>query len=60
MTRYLEFDPLEIEDDIYSRLSEDTKEALNDQLIVRQILLICRRKAAAILEDEDISKMLNF
>ena len=35
MTRYLEFDPMEIEDDIYSRLSEDTKEALNDQLIVR-------------------------
>ena len=60
MTKYLEFDPLQIEDDIYTRLPEECKELLTDPLIVRQLLLICRRKAANILEDEDISKMLNF
>jgi hypothetical protein len=60
MTKYLEFDPLQIEDDIYTRLPEECKELLTDPLIVRQVLLICRRKAANILEDEDISKMLNF
>jgi hypothetical protein len=60
MTKYLEFDPLLIEDDIYTRLPEECKELLTDPLIVRQVLLICRRKAANILEDEDISKMLNF
>ena len=60
MTRYLEFDPLHIEDDIYTRLPDPCKDLLADPLIIRQLLLICRRKAANILEDEDISKMLNF
>ena len=60
MTRYLEFDPLNIEDDIYTRLPDEVKRSLADQLVVRQILLNCKRKAASILEDEDISKMLNF
>ena len=60
MTKYLEFNPLQIEDDVYSRLQEHCKRLLADPLIVRQLLLICRRKAANILEDEDISKTLNF
>ena len=35
MTKYLFFDPTEIEEDIYQRLSEDTKEALCDRLIIK-------------------------
>ena len=30
MTKYLEFDPLNIEDDIYSRLSDEVKQSLAD------------------------------
>jgi flagellar biosynthesis GTPase FlhF len=41
-------------------LLKQVKDLLADPLIIRQLLLICRRKAASILEDEDISKMLNF
>ena len=59
MTRYLLFDPTDLEDDIYSRLDEETKEALNDRHILKQIRIICRRKASNILEDEDVN-VLNF
>ena len=59
MTRYLFFDPTDIEEDIYQRLSEETKESLCDRLIIKQIRAICRRKAEHILEDDEIN-MLNF
>ena len=59
MTRYLLFDPTSIEEDIYQRLNEDTKEALSDPTIIRQIRAICRRKAENILEDDEIN-ILNF
>ena len=60
MTRHLEFDPLQIEDDVYTRLPEKYQRLLSDPLIIRQVLLICRRRASSILEDGDISKLLNF
>lgn len=59
MSKYLEFDPNEIEDDIYSRLSEADKDALSNPKIIKEINVIRRRKAAKILEDEDVN-ILNF
>ena len=59
MQRYLQFDPTQIEEDVYIRLSEDTKQALANPLVIRQILIICHKKAAHILEDEEVN-VLNF
>jgi hypothetical protein len=59
MARYLMFDPTSIEEDIYSRLSEDTRDALSDPRVLRQLLIHCRRNAADILEDEEVH-ILNF
>lgn len=59
MSRYLVFDPLDIEDDIYQRLSPEDKDKLADPRIVREVNAIRRRKAAQILEDEDVN-ILNF
>ena len=35
MQRYLQFDPTQIEEDVYIRLSEDTKQALANPLVIR-------------------------
>ena len=59
MSKYLEFDPQDIEDDIYNRLIESEKDALSNPKIIREINVIRRRKAAKILEDEDVNR-LNF
>ena len=59
MGRYITFDPQAIEDDVYNRLSEDTRHALADPQILKQILIICNRKAQQILEDDEVN-MLNF
>lgn len=59
MTRYLFFDPTDLEEDIYQRLSEETREALCDRHLIRQIRGICRRRAEHILEDDEVN-MLNF
>ena len=59
MSKYLEFDPSEIEDDIYQRLPERTKQSLSDSKIVKEINIIRHNKAQRILEDEDVN-MLNF
>ena len=59
MAKYLEFDPAEIEDDIYQRLNEEIKLRLSDPKIIKEIHIIKRRKAARILEDEDVN-VLNF
>jgi len=59
MVKYLMFDPSEIEDEIYSRLEEETKSSLSDRRIVKHIKMICRRKAANVLEDENVNT-LNF
>jgi hypothetical protein len=59
MARYLAFDPLHIEDDVYSRLDEEVRVALADPAVVRQVLIICNRKGQQILEDEEVNT-LNF
>lgn len=59
MGKYITFDPQEIEDDVYSRLSEDVKHALADPQVLKQILIICNRKAQQILEDDEVN-ILNF
>lgn len=59
MSKYLEFDPSDIEDDIYNRLGETDKSSLANHKIIREINIIRRRKAAKILEDEDVN-ILNF
>jgi len=52
MARYLEFDPDNIEPEIYERLPEDYKKALSSPRIVREMHLHRMRKAQKILEDE--------
>ena len=59
MNKYLVFDPTEIEEDIYQRLNENEKSALSNPKIIKEINVIRRRKAAKILEDEDVN-ILNF
>jgi hypothetical protein len=59
MAKYLEFDPTDIEDDIYQRLSQDMKDALANPKILKEINIIRIRKAQRILEDEDVN-ILNF
>jgi hypothetical protein len=51
MSKYLEFDPSHIEEDIYQRLSEEDRNQLANPQIVREINIIRRRKASQILED---------
>ena len=59
MSKYLEFDPTQIEEDVYQRLDEPTRDLLSDPKIIKEINIIRRRKAAKILEDEDVN-ILNF
>ena len=59
MSKFLEFDIDDIEEDVYSRLSDRTREKLCDSKVVKQINIIRRRKAKNILEDEDVN-VLNF
>jgi hypothetical protein len=59
MSKFLEFDPTDIEDDIYNRLSESDKDSLSNPKIIREINIIRHRKAGKILEDEDVN-ILNF
>jgi hypothetical protein len=59
MSKYLDFDISELEEDVYSRLDDQTKAMLSDSKIMKEINIIRRRKAAKILEDEDVN-ILNF
>lgn len=59
MLKYISFDPLAIEEDVYQRLSEDVKMALSNKQVLQQILIICNRKASDILEDDEVH-VLNF
>ena len=59
MQKFLDFDPSEIEEDVYTRLPENIKEKLADARIIRAIDEIRHRKAKNILEDEDVN-ILNF
>ena len=59
MNKHLEFDPTDIEDDVYARLDDTMKNLLVDPKIIKEINVIRRRKAAKILEDEDVN-ILNF
>lgn len=59
MSKYLEFDPEDIEDDIYQRLNEEEKDLLSDPKVIQAINVLRHRKAAKILEDEDVN-ILNF
>ena len=46
MQRYLTFDPHDgVEDDVYQRLSKETQDGLNNPAVVKQILIVCNRKA---------------
>lgn len=59
MSKYTEFDPTDIEEDIYNRLSEDMKEELCKPQIIKEINAIRMKRAAKILEDDDVN-ILNF
>ena len=59
MSKYLDFDPTEIEEEVYSRLSESTKLALSNSQIIKAINQIRIRRAQKILEDDDVN-ILNF
>lgn len=45
MNKYIEFDPEEIEEDVYNRLSEELKLALANPKILREINIIRMKKA---------------
>ena len=49
-----------IEDGVYQRLPDDLKTALNKPDIIKEIKDICFNRAKKILEEEDVSKCLNF
>lgn len=57
MNKYLIFDPDEIEEEVYSRLDEDSKVALANPLVVAEIHQYRIKKAGKILEDEDVNTM---
>lgn len=59
MSRYIEFDPQDIEDEIYQRLDERLKDALANPKIIKEINVIRMRKAQKILEDDEVN-ILNF
>ena len=59
MSKYTEFDPEEIEEDIYMRLSEEKREQLCRPEVIREMNAIRMKRAGKILEDEDIN-ILNF
>lgn len=59
MSRYIEFDPQEIEDEIYQRLSDQLKNSLANPKVLREINIIRMRKAQKILEDDEVN-ILNF
>ena len=57
--KYLGFDPTDLEDDVYERLPEEIKQALSNPQIIREINEIRVKRAAKILEDEEVN-CLNF
>lgn len=59
MNKYIEFDPEEIEDEIYQRLNENLKDSLSNPKIIKEINIIRMRKAQKILEDDEVN-ILNF
>ena len=59
MAKYLDFDPTEIEEDVYIKLDEDLKKLLSNPKIIREMNLIRIKRASRILEDDDINT-LNF
>ena len=59
MQKYLEFDPDEIEDEVYQRLSENTKKALSNQDVLKELAIINVRRASRILECDEMNR-LNF
>ena len=59
MAKYLDFDPAEIEEEVYIRLDDDLKKLLSNPKIIQEMNVIRIKRAARILEDEDIN-ILNF
>lgn len=59
MSKYLEFDPEVIEDEVYQRLDESLRLMLSNPKIIREMNIIRVRRAKKILEDDEIN-MLNF
>ena len=59
MAKYLDFDPAEIEEDVYIRLDDELKKTLANPKIIREMNAIRIKRAARILEDEDVN-ILNF
>ena len=59
MTKYLEFDPKEIEEDVYSRMPEGLKNSISNSALIKEINMIRIKKASKILEDKDVNT-LNF
>lgn len=59
MSKYLEFNPEDIEEDVYQRLSEEDRSNLSNPKVIKEINIIGRRNAQKILEDKDIN-ILNF
>ena len=57
--KYLTFDPEEIEDEIYQRLSENVRQALSSRDVLKEMRIILVRRAGKILENDDMNK-LNF
>lgn len=59
MGKYLDFDPDNIEEDVYNRLDENMKLMLSNPKIIKEINIIRIRRAKKILEDDEIN-ILNF
>lgn len=59
MGKYLDFDPDNVEEDVYNRLDENMKLMLSNPKIVKEINIIRIRRAKKILEDDEIN-ILNF
>ena len=57
MSKYLEFDPEDIEEEVYNRIDEETRIVLSNPDIIKEINLIRVRKAGKILEDEEVNVM---
>ena len=55
----MQFNPDDIEDEIYQRLSEPVRQALANRDVLKEMKIILVRKAGKILENDDMNK-LNF
>lgn len=55
----MEFNPDDIEDEIYQRLSEPVRQALANREVLKEMKIILVRRAGKILENDDMNK-LNF